>query len=199
MAIIRKSKKVCSLEEKISSRLQTRLIATKVLSYFRFTRRCFYVATEVGVYNSDVLAITPNNKVIEIEVKNSIADFKNEFKKGYRRYGIEDKIKKHNVYAKGKSEWVPNYFYFAGSPMFSQKMKIYLDKIESPYGVIEVENGLVSFRPQCRVIRRAKALQSNVVNDKVRSSILYRMSSEIIGRRKDLCSILYKRELEEMK
>lgn len=64
-----------------------------------------YVLNNLYVYNweSDFLAITKSWYTYEVEVKISVSDFNNDFKKS----------KKHQYLSFGKSKIVPNYFYYA--------------------------------------------------------------------------------------
>ena len=70
--------------------------------FFRYKMRYIYIASEVGPYNSDVLA-SNTKKIIEFEIKTSFSDFKNDFNK-----------QKHHFYlaAKTKNRFVPNMFVF---------------------------------------------------------------------------------------
>jgi hypothetical protein len=76
-------------------------IKTALYNYFRFKKGCYYLATEVGYFNSDFLAVSKKG-LIEIEVKTSKSDFKADFKK-----------EKHKIYETGTSPWTPTFFYFA--------------------------------------------------------------------------------------
>ena len=169
----------------VSSREQTARVTTKVLGYFRFTRRCKYIATEVGVYKSDILAITPQNKLLEIEVKVSYNDFKNDFKKSYKRYYTN--FKKHEVYANSaNSKWRPNYFYYAVPESLVDKVVKYLKENKINYGVISVVDGIplpYNREEWCSIVRKCKPLHKNNVSDSVINSIVGRMSSEVITRR----------------
>lgn len=183
---------------KVSGRLQTKLVTTKVMYYFRYTRQCMLTASEVGTYSSDVLAINKNSFVTEIEVKVSYQDFLKEFKKEYKFY--RKSSKKHEIYANAESPWVPNYYYFAVPEELEQKVKSFLEKRNSKYGVIRVSNGPIQngFNiVQCQVTRTAKRLHSNPCSEKVKAAVLNRMSSEVIQRRINLCRILYEREVDQ--
>lgn len=178
----------------------TRKLTTKVLSHFRFIRRCTYIATEVGVYNSDILAITPSNKLLEIEVKNSYEDFKNDFKKSYKKRVKNHiiKYKKFEVYASSKSSiWVPHYFYYAIPQELKDKVCKYIKDNNLPYGVICVDNEKISMYDKnvhCTVVIKGKRLHTRDINPKVIESICMRMSSELITRRQKLHCIMQKKE-----
>lgn len=71
----------------------------------RFMASPKYVLNNLYVYNweSDFLAITNSWYAYEVEVKISVSDFKNDFKKS----------KKHMFLSSGKDKYIPNYFYYA--------------------------------------------------------------------------------------
>lgn len=64
-----------------------------------------YILNNLYVYSweSDFLVITKSWYAYEIEVKISVSDFKNDFKKS----------KKHKYISSGNAKFVPNYFYYA--------------------------------------------------------------------------------------
>ena len=182
----------------VSSRLQTRLVTTKVMYYLRYIRHFKLVASEVGPYSSDVLAINKNKYVTEVEVKVSWPDFRHEFKKELH-YRMK-KFKKHEIYANATSPWVPNYYFFAVPEELSDKVVAYLDKTNSKYGVIKVDNGKIlnGFNTtQCLVVKSAKRLHTNVCSEKLLDSVIARMSSEVIQRRTNLCDMLYNKEIDD--
>lgn len=189
-------------------------VKNKVFSYLRFKRNCIYVATEVGVYNSDILAISrKGDRLIEVETKISLADFKQDFKKSYRRYGRE--YKKHELYASAessKSVWIPNYFYFAVPEKIHDAVLRLLLSAEvekedrdavsgNSRGVGSKQNnrvncGLICIDsdplrlydklPHCSITKKAVLLHDRPVHEQVRDSIIMRMSSELITCRKRL-------------
>lgn len=138
-------------------------IKLKLLHYFRFKRRYLFIATEVGVLNSDVL-VSNEKTIIEFEVKTSKQDFNNEFKK-----------RKHTLMQ--KKEYA-NYFYFA----IPEKLKEYvLEKCaETKYGVVVISEEKLT-RDGCfvEIVKKADKLHASF-NDKLFKSIVQRMGSELI-------------------
>lgn len=140
------------------------------LSWLRFDQRCCYIASEVGAYSSDLLGAN-DKKLIEIEIKVSLQDMKNDFKKY-----------KHNLYsgyfAETREQWVPTHFYFmvptelvepCRKLIMEQAMK-YL-KVEN-YGIINGDTGLIE--------KRAVWLHKRETSNRVKHTICLRMGSELI-------------------
>lgn len=159
-------------------------VTSKILQYFRFNRRCFWIATEVGLYNADILLMS-RNKFIEIEVKVSYEDFKNDFKKSYKRYGTNKK--KHEIYANATSPWVPHYFYY-GMPdeLIERCLPVLKNTI---FGLISVDSlELVPYEREyhCTIVKKAKLLHNKIVdtnNSLLQEAILKRMGSELVTNR----------------
>lgn len=155
--------------------MNSNYIKTSILCWLRFAKQVSVIATEVGVYNSDVL-YSHKDKLFEIEVKTSLADFKEDFKKP-----------KHEDYKKTSNSWAPNFFIFAVPPELVAKT---LPLIENgPYGMISISpafnenNVLVAWEKRVTVIKRPKALHSRNCNDLVKQKIVHRLASELCGMR----------------
>lgn len=147
-------------------------VKSKLLAYWRFKRRYQFIATECGTYNADIL-IANDKEIIEVEVKVSKSDLKNDFKK-----------RKHKIYANGKSKWIPNKFYF-GVPI---ELEDYAKELceGTPYGVIRVQDGKYSpYRDFCKISKKAKKLTTKL-NEELIHKIVLRMGSELITRRVQL-------------
>ena len=153
--------------------MDSKEVKSKLLAYWRFKRKYNYIATECGAYNSDIL-VANDNECVEVEVKVSKADLKNDFKK-----------RKHKIYANGKSKWIPQKFYF-GVP--EELVSVAVEMCQgTQYGVICVQNGPYSpFKDFCKVILRAKKLNSKPLNEDVVRKIVMRMGSELINNRLQL-------------
>lgn len=143
----------------------------KVLHYLRFKRRFLFVATEAGTFNSDVLA-SNGYEIVEVEVKISKQDLKNEFKK-----------KKHRVYA-NPTPWyknlLPNRFFFAVPECLVDDAKELCKGTK--YGVMVVYEGRISHKRKkafVRIVKQAKQI-TEVHNKKLRYQLVLRMSSEIV-------------------
>lgn len=141
----------------------------EALWWLRVKQRCMFIATEVGAYSSDVLGIN-EKKMIEIEVKTTFEDFKNDFQKH-----------KHYVYS-GKyqsdyeGQWVPTHFYFVVPPELVDQVKKYL---ESDRGYRTKDYGIISLQ-DWKVIKRAKWLHKREPNNRVKCTTALRMGSELL-------------------
>lgn len=150
--------------------MNSKKIKTQVLMFFRFKRKYRYIATEVGYYNADVM-VSNGKQIIEIEVKTSFNDLKNDFKK-----------KKHLFYMnpESKSKLKPNKFYFAIPKKLEEKtIKLLKD---SPYGIIIVEPIKSKRKNGCTIITKASLLTKEYSNN-LEHRIIMRMGSELIRTR----------------
>ncbi len=146
-------------------------IKTKVLHYLRFKRSYPLVATEAGKKkknNADVLA-SDFNEIVEVEVKISLADLKNDFLK-----------MKHERYKNPRTHYTPNKFYFA---IPANLTKNALDLTEgTSYGVLEVsEKPLTGYTKESfvKVVKSATVLKEKYCK-KLEHEIILRLSSEMI-------------------
>jgi hypothetical protein len=144
------------------------------LRWLRIDQRCMFIATEVGGYSADVLGIN-EKKMVEIEVKVTMADFKNDFKKSkHLQYTTYDPATGHD-YAWYK-QWVPTHFYFAVPAAMVEEVKAYLETAKAPrakdYGVISAEDWTV--------VKRAKWLHKNPPGNRAKATCALRMGSELI-------------------
>lgn len=148
----------------------------KVLHYFRFKRRYLYIATEAGKFNSDIL-ISDGEQIIEVEVKISISDLKNEIKK-----------KKHKIYASPTSyysKFLPNYFIFAVPESMLEKAKKYIRETDGLISIFEKPIGAKS-ETYCKIIKKPKLITEKF-SVSLHYELLLRMGSELIrGRLKEL-------------
>jgi len=137
-------------------------------AYFRFSRGVGQIATEVGEFNSDFLAIRKGN-MFEIEIKTSKADLNADFKK-----------RKHTIYEQDKSVWTPNYFYFAVPNNLVEYA--FAKCVDNNYGVLEIlESG--PWKERVRVVKRAKKLHNRFAPEKVKYYLINRLSSEMANLR----------------
>lgn len=161
--------------------MNSEILKTKVLHYYRFRRRFFYIATECGPYNSDIL-VSNGRRIVEIEVKTSERDLLHDFKK-----------KKHLVYR--RSKYCPNYFLFA----VPSNLVSIASKFET-YGVISVDDKPLSIYKTrkgkkinyCSIVKIPKLLTENY-SEELERDIIMRSGSELIRTRLKL------KELEQMK
>lgn len=141
----------------------------EALKWLRLEQRCMFIATEVGAYNADVLGIN-EEKMVEVEVKVSMADLKNDFKKHKHitysgRYGTEH-----------ETQWIPTQFYFAVTEEIVAEAKAFL---ESDRGERSKSYGIICLK-DWSVVKRAKKLHKNRPNNRVKCVTALRMGSELI-------------------
>lgn len=159
-------------------------IKTALMLDYRFARKCNIIATEVGAYSSDFLAVSNcRKKLIEVEIKISkqdlIADFKKEkhqiYKEGKRKFVGHDNIREF-------CEYTPHEFHFC------VPSDLVNDAIEltngTNYGVIKcgIGNGSVSVG-RTVIVKRAKKLHTKEISQNVIDNILKRMASELANLR----------------
>lgn len=150
-------------------------VKSAVLSWLRFDRQLHYIATEVGGFAADCLGASLK-KSIEVEVKITWTDFRNDAKK-----------QKHDIYAKANPEgkyyanFVPNFFYYAVPPELKEKCLAHLEEIKSPYGLLVIEYQQYYLSPIlfCKCVRKSKRLTSFPPTPEMLRVIVARMSSEL--------------------
>lgn len=157
-------------------------IKTALLHYYRFRRQFSLVATEVGGFASDVMAIdTGLNRFIEVEVKVSKSDMLADFKKGKHVDYLEYWKNSSEV---GLTKWIPQEFYFA---VPSSLMAYATNVIEGlPYGLIEythhdprTRGRIHPWGDRVRIAVQASRMHRFPPSEKVIETIIKRMSSEL--------------------
>lgn len=146
---------------------ESRKMKYRVLLWLRLEQRCAFIATEVGAaFSADCLGVN-EKKMIEVEIKTTFEDFKNDFQKH-----------KHRVFSRmGEdyyTQWIPTHFYFAVPESLVEKVQEYLNSNVqySNYGVINSD--------EMKVVRRAKWIHKREPNSKVKFQVALRMGSELI-------------------
>jgi hypothetical protein len=149
-------------------------IKTKVLHYFRFKRRFFFIATEAGRFLSDIL-VANDKDIIECEVKTSERDLKADLIKAKHKFYLN--IKRSNRFC-------PTKFYFAVPTELVSEALIITQNL--PYGVLEVDSRPLSLTDKkvnfIKVINRASRLQKER-SPLLLKHIVQRCGSEIIRTR----------------
>lgn len=146
-------------------------IKTKVLHYLRFKRDYSLVATEAGKKkknNADVLASNFKD-IVEVEVKISKSDLKNDFQK-----------MKHARYASPRTQYTPNRFYFA---VPKDLVEVALELTEgTKYGVMEVsDKPLKNYTKESYVtVKKAAQVLKEKYCKKLEHEMLMRLSSEML-------------------
>jgi len=153
--------------------MDSKEIKTKLLHFYRFRRSFKFIATEAGRWESDVL-VSDEKEVIEIEVKISLIDFKNDFKK-----------KKHSVYSNPVTPYqkthVPNKFFFCVPQNLADAVEILLK--DSPYGLLVCLPGAITRKGVfIKSVKTAKNLREGI-SKKLLHSLQLRMGSELIRTR----------------
>ncbi len=147
---------------------ESRKMKYRILLWLRLKQRCAFIATEAGHFGADCLGIN-EKKMIEVEVKTSYEDLRNDFKKH-----------KHRLYTKkytdGYTQWIPTHFYFAVPASLVDKTKELLEKNGADqYGIIDSDHF-----DGPKVVKRALALHLNEPNSKVKFILALRMGSELL-------------------
>lgn len=163
---------------KKEDKIDSKFIKACLCAYFRFKRGTSCIATEVGGFNADFLAVGRGG-FMEVEIKVSKADLNNDFKK-----------QKHLIYQMNKEHpWCPQQFYFAvPRGLVDYAVAKCADK---PYGIMVVERSPHRYKrawmERVTVIKRAKKLHSNPIHPKVKAVIYARLASEMANLRIALC------------
>ncbi len=168
--------------------VDTELIASACMGWLRFGKQFPFVAREAGMFSSDVLGATLE-KVVEIEIKVSTADFKADWKKpkhdAYSKLEHVKTRKWHN--GLGENSWgqtIPNQFYFA-VPGYMKEFAIEQVKANKPdYGVLELRDNTTAIPNyymwnRLRVVKRAKVLHKEKPTMQMLVSMASRMSSDL--------------------
>lgn len=158
----------------------SRMIKTAVLAWLRFGKQFPYIATECGAYSADVLG-TDGKIVIEVEVKVSRADLRNDFRS-------KDKHRKYKLPSDGYyNEWIPHQFYFAVPEHLGDYAIELTEKDYPDYGVIVCRDEGFSLADCAVTKRRAKKLHENPVLPRIQRAIALRMGSELCSIYLDRC------------
>lgn len=136
------------------------------LRWLRLEKRCAFIATEVGTFSADALGIN-EKRMIEVEIKISIQDFKADFRKQkHMAYGKDYDISWGNT-------WIPNQFYFAVKPEMVEEAKGLLTQYgREKYGLLLIDTFMVA--------KRAQTLHDREPSTKAKFGCALRMGSELI-------------------
>lgn len=146
------------------------VMKARILKYLRFDRQMHMVCTEVGMFSSDVGAITKSNQLLEIEVKCTLADFK------------ADKLKeKHSMYLNESKEkfFKPHFFYYAVPSDLINKVALL---INPKYGLIKVNETY----PYIVLVKKPALLRKSPVNEEETRKFIMRMASDLVNRYIDI-------------
>ena len=153
-------------------------LKTAVLYYCRFKRSWMYIATEVGTYFADVLALNDKH-LIEFETKISLSDFKKDF----------EKIEKHADYMKGEiPDWknrgcLPNKMFYVVPKDLTDKCLPLLDDQKSKYRLIECSKPYDNSIGHLTIVKKAALLHNEPLSKETILTVVARMSSELVNLR----------------
>lgn len=146
-------------------------IESTLATYFRFERQFPIVAVESrGLLRApDILVMTKDRLVYEIEVKRSIDDLKQDKNKSFKHAEMLNPTQHSR-------RWIPSRFYFAVPEGICSEAEQVI-KLLYPYA------GLLSvgyrYWPHVRTILRAKDLHKNPLNEKLFNKALLAQSSTV--------------------
>ncbi len=156
--------------------LDSSVLKAEALAWIRYVKRMPVVVTEVGSWNADALGLSEDT-VIEVEVKVSKADLRNEFK---------NKRAKHFLYGGGTGASYtghkPNYFYIMVPETLAQEAVKIVEE-HSP------NTGILAYFPERNawagrktdVVRKATRLHDRKPAPGFVRTALLRASSELVG------------------
>lgn len=137
------------------------------MEYYRFQRQCLCVdEVSYGSYLADIIVLTKANYIHEIEVKCAKSDL----------CSLELKKQKHLDMTK---KYYPHYFSFAVPTELIEEAKIIINKLNTNYGLIEINTKLY---PPIYIRQSAKRLHNDVNElEKWKQKIQFRLNSALIG------------------
>jgi predicted RNase H-related nuclease YkuK (DUF458 family) len=149
----------------------TNKIKAALLDFYIFQRSSTIACTELwdGFSIADFIAIV-NDKIIEVEIKISVSDLKNELKKGREKYDwtIENDsyvktnnklITKHSI-IESNIYYTPNKFYFCVPEYMLQETIEFVNKLNTKYGVI-VFNDKAKIKDSLKIVKKAIILHKD--------------------------------------
>lgn len=169
-----------------------------LIKWFRIKNHYPLVATEVLCdykWQADVLT-SDYKKIIEVEIKVSLSDLKNDFiKKAGKHESLSGKVfGEKRGYVNNDKLLIPNYFYFAvPEKILNKAYKIIKD---TPYGLLCIHSGHYNNDDYITKIKESNKL-NNIYPEKLEKLIIKRMSSEIFGLRRKILEL--KNEFENKK
>ncbi len=178
----------------MSIKLTSRVIKYILMSKYRFKDQLMATSECVvpgGGYGDVVTYDLKSKRMMEIEIKISKGDLRNDLKKG-----------KHAKYTKPNNKCGLQKFYYAVPTFMVEYCKDFLDKHNFPYGIIEiVEDKAVTIKANnfedtskfMKIVRRGKKISDNEPSKGQVYSFMKRISSELASRDQ---ALLYK-ELQE--
>lgn len=158
--------------------IETERIAALVMCWLRFAKQHTYVAREAGHFSADVLG-TNLKTIVEVEVKVSISDLRNDKKKSKHSFYASEDNQRGN---EGAS--VPHQFYYAVPEIMKDAAIDFVQGLNKNYGVLILSTQLHSggdWNSWKRLIlaKRANRLHKGKVSDGLRTLLASRMASDL--------------------
>jgi hypothetical protein len=145
------------------------------LACLRFQAQCYALATEAGYWNGDAVGISEKS-VYEIEVKRSPGDLRADFR---------NKKSKHHHFLRVCGWSVPNFFYLLVPGDLVDLAVRLCDENNSNYGVMKYRSPDSASSEAIEVVRRARKLHGEPPNERLKTMVLRRMSTELVNLRMD--------------
>lgn len=162
-------------------KVTSEIIKTALMHLYRF-KKGYLVATEFGyeLGIADVMTLSKDNEVIEIEVKISKSDLLSELK---------HKEEKHRVLKEAQeSKWAPNRFFFCVPTFLVQDTIEFCEATNPKYGVIEFDNdhGFIKHPEKLlSVARKSQKLHSKDRSKWFREYVMKRMNNDLVKMYRD--------------
>jgi hypothetical protein len=169
---------------KLTNRIQAAL-----LNYYTFERQAKLVCTELyTTLNSigDIVVLTKDNMIIEVEIKISVQDLKNELLKGRETYDWDENnnkanhkiINKHslmnnNVYTS------PNKYYFCVPKSILEETIKFATKLNPKYGVLCFNEDTKRIMKCISVKKKAYYLHKEDNLEKYKNRIIDRLCNDL--------------------
>jgi hypothetical protein len=170
----------------------TNKIKGALLYYFNFEKQALLACTELyTVHNSiaDVIILTKNNLIIEVEVKISIADLKHELKKGRIVYSYDNNIvkssfiNKHEIINTNVYEY-PNKYYFCVPSFMLKETLEFSEKLNSKYGVLCFDENKNKVYKTISVKKKAYLLHKNDNHERYEKHMVNRICNDLTAKYK---------------
>jgi hypothetical protein len=168
----------------------TNRIKTALLDFYIFQRSAKLACTELwdGFSVADFIVLL-KDRVIEIEIKTSLADLYNDVKKGKEYYNYENYEKsnrklvtKHEIISDGRNlYYTPNKFYFCVPTAMVKDTITFAKTLNTKYGVIEFVTD-AKLRDSIKVVKRATNLHNANNISKYSNKMITRLCNDLTKR-----------------
>jgi len=160
-------------------KLSSDTIKASVAAYWRYTKQCPLVAFEASVRldwgypeQADILIVTKERRLVEIEVKTSVSDFRRDGRKSCHRHFKGDT----GIYPTG-------YFYFAVPKALANEISLLCDNLYPYAGVLGCnglsEQGIEVYRKPKRLKGKRLTLKQVVYMARAQTATLCRLARKV--------------------